>query len=375
MNGMVHLAARNLFQGKVRLLMSTGGLALALLLVLALDGIWMGSESRVSAYIDRSGADVWVAQAGVRNMHMASSTLPAAMADRVRSVSGVASVTPILYLLSTFDTGRDTHVAYVIGLPPEPAAGGPWRVVAGNGVPGPGETVIDRTVAESSGIGLGGQVDILNSHFRVVGLTEGTLSIVNSIAFISMADFARIRRNPETVSYLLVKVVSGQSPDRVAAAIEGEVGNVSALSRPAFSAEERKVIAGMSTDIVSIMNLIGLLIGLAVMGLSVYTSTLARRAEYGVLKAIGASNRDLYGVVLVQAAAGLILGLAVSILLTLLLSIAVPLVKPSIAMEMSLGSVIKVASMALVIVAAAAVLPVRQIASLDPAMVFRRKVS
>jgi putative ABC transport system permease protein len=355
--------------------MSTGGLALALLLVLALDGIWTGSESRVSAYIDRSGADIWVAQAGVRNLHMASSTLPAGLGDRVRSVPGVASVTPILYLLSTFDTGHDTNVAYIIGLPPDPTAGAPWRVVAGTGVPGPGETVIDRSVAESSGIGLGGQVKILNNRFRVVGLTEGTLSIVNSIAFISMADFTRIRPNPDTVSYLLVTVVAGQSPDRVAASIESEVGNVSALSRATFSVEERKVIAGMSTDIVSIMNLVGLLIGLAVMGLSVYTSTLARRAEYGVLKAIGAGNGDLYAVVLVQAAAGLLLGLAVSILLTLLLSMVVPLVKPSIAIELSLGSVVKVASMALVIVALAAVLPVRQIASLDPAMVFRRKIS
>jgi putative ABC transport system permease protein len=372
---MMRLAVRNLSQGKVRLLMSTGGLALALLLVLALDGIWTGSGSRVSSYIDLSGADVWVAQAGVHNMHMASSTLPAALTDRVRSVPGVASVTPILYLLSTFDTGHDTHVAYVIGLPPNPTAGAPWRVVAGTGVPGPGETVIDRTVAESSGIGLGGQVTILKSRFRVVGLTEGTLSIINSIAFVSMADFARIRPNPDTVSYLLVKVAPGQSPDRVAVAIERETGNVSALSRASFSAEERKVIEGMSTDIVSIMNLVGLLIGLAVMGLSVYTSTLARRAEYGVLKAIGAGNRDLYGVVLVQAAAGLFLGLAVSILLTLLLSVAVPLVKPSIAIELSLGSVIKVASMAMVIVALAALLPVREIAGLDPAMVFRRKVS
>ena len=37
------------------------------------------------------------------------------------------------------------------------------------------------------------------------------------------------------------------------------------------------------------------------MALTVYTATLARRAEYGVLKALGAHNRQLYGVVLTQA--------------------------------------------------------------------------
>ncbi len=372
---MLVLAMRNLFQSKVRLLMSTGGLALALLLVLMLDAIWAGSETQVTAYIDRSGADVWVAQSGVRNMHMASSTLPAALITRVQAVLGVVSVTPILYLLSTVDTGHDTHLAYVIGLPLDPSAGAPWRVVAGAGVPGLGEAVIDQTVAEASGIGLGSQMTILNNSFRVSGLTEGTLSIVNSIAFISMADFMRIRRSPDTVSYLLVKTAPGQSPDQVAVSIEQEVGDVTALSRNAFSEQERGVIAGMSTDIVAIMNLVGLLIGLAVMALSVYTSTLSRRAEYGVLKAVGARNKDLYGVVVAQAAIGLILGLAVSILLTLLLSVAVPLVRPGIAIEMTAGSVAKVAAMAMVIAALAAILPVRQIARLDPASVFRRKVS
>ena len=372
---MVRLAVRNLFQGKVRLLMSTGGLALALLLVLTLDAIFTGVESQVSAYIDRSGADVWVAQAGVRNMHMASSKLPAKVAEQVRAVPGVASVTPILYLTSAVDTGHDSHVAYIIGLPSDPAAGAPWRVVAGTRVPGLGETVIDRTVADSSGIGLGSQVTILDRPFRVVGLTDGTLNIVMSVAFISMADFSDILKSADTVSYLLVRVSPSQSPETVAAAIEREVGGVTALSRNAFSVEERSVVANMSTDIVSIMNLIGLLIGLAVMALSIYTSTLARRAEYGVLKAVGARNRDLYGVVVIQAAIGLLLGLVASVLLTLLLSQAVPLVKPGIAMEMSASSVVKVAAMALAIATVAAVLPIRQIAHLDPAVVFRRKVA
>src|ERR1700693_3761701 len=115
---MVLLAFRNLFQSKARLLMSTGGLALALLLVLALDSMLTGIQTQVSAYIDRSGADVWVAQKGVRNMHMASSTLSTATIDKVRAVSGVASVTPILFQLSTVSAAGDSHIVYAIGLPP-----------------------------------------------------------------------------------------------------------------------------------------------------------------------------------------------------------------------------------------------------------------
>ena len=371
---MVHLALRNLLQNKIRLVMSTAGLGLALLLVLSLDAIFLGAESQISAYIDRSGADVWVSQPGVRNMHMASSTLPATLADRVRGGSGVTSVTPILYVLSTINTGRDNHLAAVIGLPPAPAAGAPWKVTAGTGVPGIGEAVIDRTVAQASGIGLGGGVTILNNRFRVVGLTDGTVSIVNSVAFISIADFMRIRGTSDFVSYLLVRIAPGRSPDAVASGIEREVGGVTALSRVAFGNEERKVVQGMSTDLINIMNTIGLLIGLAVLALSIYTATLSRRAEYGVLKAMGARNRDLYRVVLTQAAIGLLLGLAVSVALVLTLSAAIPFVRPNLALEVSAGSVAKVAAIALVIGALAAILPVRQIAGLDPATIFRRRI-
>ena len=59
---MIRLAFRNLFQNKIRLVISVGGVALALLLILSLDAIFRGVEQRVTAYIDHSGADIWVSQ-------------------------------------------------------------------------------------------------------------------------------------------------------------------------------------------------------------------------------------------------------------------------------------------------------------------------
>ena|SRR6266436_8282711 len=83
---MFRYALRNLLQNKIRLVISVGGVALALSLILALDAIMTGVESRLTAYIDHSGADVFVSKAGVRNMHMVSSTLPASAVDKVRVI-------------------------------------------------------------------------------------------------------------------------------------------------------------------------------------------------------------------------------------------------------------------------------------------------
>ena len=368
---MIRLAFRNLFQNKVRLIISVGGVALALLLILSLDAVFSGVERQITAYIENSGADIWVSQADVRNMHMASSSLPDSVARKVKHVAGVASVTPILYLTNNVVAGDERNLAYMIGLPENAELGGPWDISSGRSLPGEGEAIMDRNVAEKSGIALGDTVEILGEEFEVIGLSEGTSSLVNSVAFISMKDFEEMRGSYDTVSFLLVKVSDGESPEVVAARIQAQVRDVTAQTRNDFAAEERKVVKDMSTDVITIMNSIGFLIGLAVMALTVYTSTLSRRREYGMLKALGAHNTDLYLTVLAQAILSVILGFLFGLVLTLLLAVVVPIFGSNLALEVSRASLLKVGSVSLVIAAVSAMLPIRQIAGLDPAMVFR----
>ncbi len=382
---MFRYALRNLLQNKMRLVISVGGVALALSLILALDAIMTGVESRLTAYIDNSGADVFVSQAGVRNLHMVSSTLPASVVDKVRVVPGVASVTPIMYVTDTMDVGpkQDRYAVYVIGLPPGATMGGPWRVARGVSIPAEGQAVIDRGVAEQNGLGIGDKVTILGQEFRIAGLSDGTGNLLNSVAFISMNDFARLRGNMQmgnaasigatmsTVSFVLVKVTAGGSPEVVATRIEQEVTAVTAQSREAFATQERKIVKDMVTDLITTMNLVGFLVGLAVMALTVYIATLSRRQEYGILKAVGARNRYLYGTVLAQALYSIVLGFALALSLTFLLSILLPSVSSTLALQISAVSLLKVAGVSLVIAALSALLPIRQIAGLDSALVFK----
>ncbi len=370
---MLRLAYRNLFQNRIRLTISVGGVALALLLILALDAIFKGSENQVTAYIEYSGADIFVSQEGVRNMHMASSALPATVVGKVRAVRGVESATGIYYLTNMLKVGNENNIAYVIGLPNDALAGVPWRVVAGKTIPASDEAIIDRGIAEKAGVGIGDKVKIMGEEFKVAGLSEGTASIVNSVAFISKKDWTRLRGNADAVSFVLVKVKAGESPDVVAARIEAQIDKVTAQSRGMFSHNERQVVKDMSTDILAIMNLVGFLIGLAVMALTVYTATLARRAEYGVLKALGARNADLYRAVLAQAFISVALGFAVGFAFTLILSALVPRLGLPLELQVSGESLVKVATVSFVIAALSAILPIRQIAGLDPAMVFRGK--
>ena len=369
---MLRLAFRNLFQSKVRLAMSVGGVALALMLILALDAIMTGAEKQLTAYIDNSKADVWVAQSGVKNLHMVSSWIPASVTDEVEDVPGVESVTPIMYLTGPVDAGQEQSLAYVIGLPKDAAMGKPWSLEKGEAIPQPGEAVIDSEVADQSGIELGDEVEILGQELEVAGLSGGTATLTNSVAFISMEDFERVRGGGQVVSFVLAKVERGESPEAAAGRVEGDVGGVTAQSRQAFAEQERRLVQDMAGDVLTIMNLGGFLTGLAVVALTVYTATLARRPEYGVLKALGARNTRLYSVVLAQALYSVALGFALGLAFTLLLTVVVPGLTPNLTLQVSGASLLKVGAVSLVIAALAAILPIRQIAGLDPAAVFRR---
>lgn len=368
------LARRNLLRSRARLGVSIGGVALALTLVLALDAIFEGVSRQLTAYIDRSGADVWVAQSGVRNLHMAASWIPETTTGAVADVEGVALAEPILYITDSMSARDERGWAYVIGLKPDATMGGPWDVVEGTGQPGPGEAVIDRRFARRAGVGLGDPVMMLGREFRITGLTEGTASLVNSVAFVPFDDFAARRGGEPAVSFVLVRAADGVSPDALARTIGSKVDGVTVQTRVEFGVAEQKLALDMSGDVISIMNVIGFVVGLAVVALTVYIATLALRREYGSLKAFGAPGAYLYRIVLAQAGLSVVAGFVAAVAITAALSAIVPRTGVNLELAIAGGSLIKVGVVAAVIGALAALLPIRQIANLDPVVVAREGV-
>jgi len=367
------LARRNMARNRVRLLASVGGVALALSLTLALDAIYAGVANQLTTYIERAGADVWVAQQGVRNLHMVASSLPETVVDAVGLVDGVAAVTPIIEATDTISAGDVRAVAYVIGLPVGGSMGDPWDIVEGSAQVGPGEITVDRGFAAEAGVRVGDMVGVLGGEARIVGLSEGMASLINSVAFVSFDDFRAMRGGAPVISFVLVRVAPGASPEAVATAIERLVPGVTAQSRTDFVAQERRIVTDMSADVISIMSAVGFVVALAVVALTVYVATLARRREFGVLKALGARNRTLYRVVLVQATLSVAVGFVIGLAFTTGLALVLGRTDLNLELAITSASLVKVGLFAAIIAGLAAILPIRQVARVDPAVVFRRR--
>ena len=369
---MFRLALRNLTQNKTRLVVSVGGLGLALTLVLFFGAVFTGATSRLTLYIDRAGADVWVSQEGVRTMHMSQSALPAAVTDQVKQVQGVQEAVPVLYATDLVQAKGKEYIAYVFGVPDNATLGRPWGIVEGKAMPGPGEAIIDHSIAAQAGLRVGDDVTVLGRQMKIAGLTSDTSSLVSSVSVVRLDDFAKARGAAQGISFVLVKVAPGESPAAVAARIGDSVGGVTVQTRRQFANEEQKLVKDMSTDILNIMNYAGFLTGLAVVALTIYIATIARRREYGVLKAMGTRNGRLYGIVVAQALMSVVAGFLGGVALTLLLSVLIPLLNESMVLSVGAASLVRVGVAAVIIGGLSALLPARQLARLEPAAIVRR---
>jgi len=369
---MLRLAVSNLIQNKTRLLVSVGGVGLALTLVLFFGAVFTGAQGRMTVYIDNAGADVWVSQAGVRTMHMSESTLPATITAEVAAVPGVDGVVSILYTEGMLQAGGREYIIYVFGVPDDAPFGGPWRVVNGAPKPGPGEIIIDHAIAAQAGLELGDEVTVLGQRLSVAGLMSGTSSVASSVSFISHDDFARVRGGGDVVSYVLVSIVPEETAAAVADRVAQQVDGVTVQTRQQFAAQERALVKDMMADIINIMNTAGYLTGLAVVALTVYIATMARRREYGVLKAMGVRNGKLYQVVVWQALICVALGLALGLAITLVLSAVIPRFNELLVLSVSPASVFRVALVSVLLAGLAALLPARQLAGLEPVAITRR---
>jgi putative ABC transport system permease protein len=366
----ISLAWKNLTQNRTQFLLSVGGVALALLLMLSLDALLAGSEEDLVAYIEGSGADIFVSQDGVKNMHMAASAITNQDVRRAAHAPGVASASPILYTTGVIKAGDTDILSYVIGFDPGEPLGGPGHVIMGESNLGRDEAIIDDAIARKQKIGLGDEVEIFGENFTIVGLTKGMTNIINSIAFIHLKDFQEFRPG-DSLSYALIAIEPGVNPQKSAAAINARSDDVLALPVADFSREERQIIKDMSVEVLYIMNMSGLLIGLAVTALTLYTSTLRKRQEYGVLKAIGARNRHLLTVVTTQAILSLAIGFGIAVGLVWVLGLALPLAVPGVGLALTQTGVTRVLLASLLIGVVAALTPTWQLSRLDPAQVFR----
>ncbi|MFA5872949.1 MAG: FtsX-like permease family protein [Anaerolineales bacterium] len=364
------LASRNLFQDKTRLALSVGGVALAVMLILILNGFLAGMNRQITSYLDNSSGSVVVAQKGVVDLLGATSLLPPGIVVQVEAEQGVGQVIPLLSQFVILDLHGKKQPAYLIGYDPD-RGGGPWRIHTGREPQTDGEMVLDRILAERHNLTLGDSIELMGQNFTIVGLSDGTTSWMTSFFFIRKSAAEKLLRAPGAVSFLLLTPSEGADTNELVRRLD-DLQGVNALTKTTMATNDIKLFAKIFSAPLKLMVAIAFLVGTMIIGLVIYTATVERQREYGVLKAIGAPNRVLYTVVTMQALFASLAGSVVGILLAYGAAEWIMSARPQFLIAFDPWDITWALFAGLGMALAAALFPARVVAGLAPAEVFRK---
>jgi putative ABC transport system permease protein len=299
---------------------------LAIMLILILNGFLVGIDRVASTYLDHAPGSVVVARKGVRNFIISSSLLPPGTADGARAMAVVAKVTPILTQPVYFNLHGQKQFVEMIGYDSR-LGGGPWSLVEGREPRTDDEMVPDRVLAEQHTIRLGDRLPVLNRTFTVVGLSADTSTWMMSFMFVRQTAAASLLLNPAATSFLLVTPANGVSAETMRDRLSTLPGT-QVLLKSELVANDVALLNRTYRPPLQLMVTIAFLVGVLVVGLIIYTATIERQREYGVLKAVGSRNSLLYRVVTTQAGlvaiAGAMLGVGLALVATRLLARVAP---------------------------------------------------
>jgi putative ABC transport system permease protein len=367
---MLFLARKNLFEQPLRLLFSILGVGLSVMLILVMWAILEGILGQAGAYVRNTDAQIWVVQKGFTDIAHGFSVVPTSLGPQLERLDGVEAADPIAGARTEIPTSEGKESLALIGYDTARGVGGPWQFAGDPVVPKPGQVVLDETFAETAGLQVGDRLETPDRPREIVALSSGTNQFTNQLAFGELRDVQSLVRLRSDVNFFALQVAPGDT-DRVRAEITERFPGVSAFSKPAFVANNEREIRDGFEPILYVMVGIAFIVGVAIVGLTMYTATTEKAREYGVLSAIGADRRALAGIIVRQAVIASAIGLALGCLLVLpagkLIAELAP--KTELAYPPWLFGITALAAVVMALVAS--YLPVRRLASLDPATVFR----
>lgn len=357
---MVSIARKNLFEDIPRFLVAQAGIMFAVSLVTIQIGILKGFTRSTTRIIESSNADVWLTGDEMVHFELTQS-IPLETQVEAKNVEGVARAEAMVLTSGRWRApdGRISTVR-VVGFSPTGQLFRPGQATPGRleQVVEPFHFMTDRTNLDSLRLeAVGEQGEINTAPATLIGLTQDTQSIASSSMVFTSLENAKayatagltssvacdVQSNdgglrctttytrseeevlPEVqpltisdpVSYVLIAAQPGEDIEQLKQRLEEAFPDVQALTQAEILDRTRQYWQ-LRTGIGFILGLgaaVGMIVGIVIVGQILYSSVSDHIREYGTLKAMGASDRMIYGVIIEQALWMAVLGYIPSILL------------------------------------------------------------
>lgn len=364
------------------------GLTFASLLITQQAAVFVGLMTRTfGAITDIGGVDVWVMDPKVQFIDDIKPMQDTEL-YRVRGVEGVAWAVPLYKgLLKARLAGGTFQTCNVIGLDDASLAGGPAEMIEGeladlrraDGV------IVDENGArgklasrpEGSGepavpLAVGDTLELNDHRAVVVGICRVSRTFQSQpVVYTTWSRAMQFApRERKLLSFVVARAAAGTAPAEVAARIT-QATELKALTRDEFKELTVRYFlkyTGIPINF-GVAVALGFIVGLAIAGQTFFNFTLDNLRHFGTLKAMGAGNGLLLRMILLQAFVVGAIGYGIGVGLATLVGFLAR--NSELAFRMPWQLLLVSAGAITFICLVSAVLAIRKVMKLEPAIVFR----
>ena len=371
----VDIALKNLIHDRTRFLITLIGVTFSVVLVFAQFGIYLGFMRNASIIIDNTPVDVWITSRNSANFDFPLPFFERKL-NKAKEVPGVAWADRLILTWASMkkQDGGSENVE-LIGFNPTTGIGGPWKLregsiealKAGRGI------IVDESAFSRLGpLRIGDYVEINENRVKVVGISEGARGFTTAPYIFTTYRTAQ-DLDPfvaEKTVFIVARVAPGHDPREVAAALR-QLRDVDVFTRGEYSLKTRlywtwETGIGVGFGMTALMAIV---VGMVIVSQTIYAATIEHLREFGTLKAIGARNIDVYGIIVKQAVINAVLGFGVGLAVTLVASRFIELI--GLVMIIPGWLMVGVFGLTVAMCLAASMLSVRKALQVDPLVVFR----
>jgi putative ABC transport system permease protein len=300
----------NLLHRPVRSIISVLAVAIEVIMILSIVGVFMGILNDNKQRTNGIGADLTLRPSNASYMNgVGGAPMPVKNIEAIRHLPHVTVASPVIQNLST--AGK-VEVLYGIDYPSFNALK-PFVFVAGGPFQGPYDVIIDDVYARSDGgYHVGDSVTIMNHPFRISGIVEHgkggrKLLPIDTMAHMMGAEgksslFYIKCDEPDNAETVIKEIHATKGlEDNQVQTMEEWMSMMTPGKLPGFNIA-LNVVTGISV-----------IVGFLVIFQAMYTAVLERTREIGILKSMGASKLTVVTMVLretgVLAAVGVLVGI------------------------------------------------------------------
>ncbi|UWZ86509.1 ABC transporter permease [Occallatibacter riparius] len=311
------LIVANLLHRPLRSIISILAVAIEVIMILSIVGIFMGMLNDQKQRTNGIGADLIMRGSNASNMNGAGPvSMPVKFVDVLRKIPHVTVVSPAALQLITSTSG--VEIQFGIDYPSYNALR-PFTFVAGTPFKGPDDVIVDDVLAAKVNPAtgkpytLGDTLSIFNTDFHICGIVQHGKG---GRKLIPIETMGQLINNPGKASNFYLKLDDPANAQSVIDAIHNTRGlqNYPVETMDEWLSEMTpEKLPGFNLALNSV-TVIAVVVGFLVIFQTMYTAVLERTREIGILKSMGASKPEIVSVVLretaILAVVGVILGIA-----------------------------------------------------------------